>query len=255
MKPPQQRRDHMRVLGVEVVARAIQVGGHHAAVITPMLAVVAFTQLDAGDLGNGVGLVRGFQRAGEQRVFTHRLRRHARVDARRTQKQQPLHPGRMRGLDDIGLDHQVVVQKISRIGVVGVDAAHLGRGQHHLADLVAGKERPHVGLAGQIKLAAAGGDDVAAALRLQPPHDGRAHHATVAGHKHGVLVVGHALPSRETTTSCPCAFKKAVRRADFRSSATISAHICCAVISGTQPSLCLALDGSPSRVSTSAGRK
>ena len=40
-----------------------------------------------------------------------------------------------------------------------------------------------------------------------------------------------------------------------RSQATISAHISCTVISGTQPSFSLASVGSPSSVSTSAGRK
>ena len=36
---------------------------------------------------------------------------------------------------------------------------------------------------------------------------------------------------------------------------TISAHISCAVISGTQPNLFFAFDGSPNNVSTSAGLK
>ena len=36
---------------------------------------------------------------------------------------------------------------------------------------------------------------------------------------------------------------------------TISEHICCTVISGTQPSLSFAFVGSPRSVSTSAGRK
>ena len=56
-------------------------------------------------------------------------------------------------------------------------------------------------------------------------------------------------------TACPCSFRNAWRWAAFRSLATISAHISCTVISGTQPSFSLALVGSPSRVSTSAGRK
>ena len=51
----------MAVFGVVVVARAIQVGGHDAAVVHAVagavLAVVAFTQLDAGNLGDGIGLI------------------------------------------------------------------------------------------------------------------------------------------------------------------------------------------------------
>ncbi len=34
-----------------------------------VLAVVAFAELDAGDFGDGVGLVGGFERAGQQGVF------------------------------------------------------------------------------------------------------------------------------------------------------------------------------------------
>jgi hypothetical protein len=45
-------------------------------------------------------------------------------------------------VDDVGLDHQVLVDELGRVGVVGVDAADLGRGQIHLVGpLVAGKER------------------------------------------------------------------------------------------------------------------
>jgi len=55
--------------------------------------------------------------------------------------------------------------------------------------------------------------------------------------------------------SKPCSFMSAWRCAVFKSSATISAHISRAVISGTQPSFSRALVGSPRSVSTSAGRK
>ena len=65
----------------------------------------------------------------------------------------------------------------------------------------------------------------------------------------------HRPDSRVTGTLCPCTFSSASRRAACRSSPTISLHACCAVISGTHPSLTRALPGSPRRVSTSAGRK
>ena len=59
--------DDVGILRVVVVARAVEVRGHDAAVVHPMalavLAVVAFAELDASNLGDGVGLVGGFQRA------------------------------------------------------------------------------------------------------------------------------------------------------------------------------------------------
>ena len=41
----------------------------------------------------------------------------------------PVLPGRV---DDVGLDGQVVADELGRVGVVGLDAAHLGRGQEHV---------------------------------------------------------------------------------------------------------------------------
>ncbi len=77
MKAADQGGDDVAVFGVVVVARAVQVGGHDAAVVHAVagaiLAVVAFTQLDAGDFGYGVGLVGGLQRAGEQGALCHGL--------------------------------------------------------------------------------------------------------------------------------------------------------------------------------------
>ena len=58
----------MGVLGVVVVTRPVKVGGHYTAVVNAMafavLAVVAFTKLNACNFGNGVGLVGRLQRAG-----------------------------------------------------------------------------------------------------------------------------------------------------------------------------------------------
>ena len=61
--------------------------------------------------------------------------------------------------------------------------------------------------------------------------------------------------STATVTSKPLAFSSTCCLAADKSCATISRHISCAVISGTQPSLFLALLGSPSKVSTSVGLK
>lgn len=47
----------MRVREVEVIARALEVRGHGGEVLCSILAVVAPTHLDAGDLGDGVGLL------------------------------------------------------------------------------------------------------------------------------------------------------------------------------------------------------
>ena len=66
---------------VEVVAGAVEVGGHDAEVAGAVLGVVGFAELDASDLGDGVGLVGVLQGAGEQRIFAHGLSGEPRVNA------------------------------------------------------------------------------------------------------------------------------------------------------------------------------
>ena len=85
-----QGRDDVAVLRVVVVARAIQVGGHHRQVAGAVLPVVAPAHLDAGDLGQGVGPVGGLQRAGEQVFLPHRLGAQLGIDAGGAQEQQAL---------------------------------------------------------------------------------------------------------------------------------------------------------------------
>ena len=130
-----QGRQHVAVGGVVIVARAIEVGGQllrrrlrlQADGIKVVLPAQRLTQLDAGDLGDRIPLVRGLERPGEQRFLADRLLGELRVDAAAAQKQQAPHPGAPGRFDHVGLDLEVVEQEISWIAVVGLDAAHLGR--------------------------------------------------------------------------------------------------------------------------------
>ena len=153
-------------------------------------------------------------------------------------------------MDDIRLDHQVVVDEVGGIAVVCQNPTHLGGGKDHHVGALGLHKRPHCGLIGQVQL---GWVRVMISVRRVP--------ATAAG--------SPCRPCRDDLRdrfSSPSPFdrygqfkpvlaQQPVRRAPCRSSATISAHISCAVISGTQPSFSLALVGSPRSVSTSAGRK
>jgi len=69
MKPADQRWNDMAMFGVVVIAGAVKVGGHDAAIINamafPILTIITFAQLDAGNLGNGIGLIGRFQRTGQ----------------------------------------------------------------------------------------------------------------------------------------------------------------------------------------------
>ena len=87
----------------------------------------------------------------------------------------------------MSLNLEVVQQKIGGVAVVGLDATHLRRRQHHHRGLVLGKPALHGGAVFQIQFGAAGREQVAVARPLQRPADGAAGHAAVAGHKDAVV--------------------------------------------------------------------
>jgi hypothetical protein len=66
MKLADQRRQHMAVVQIEIVARPIEIGRHHAAEVGSVRTVVGLAQLDPGDLGDGVRLVGRLQQTREQ---------------------------------------------------------------------------------------------------------------------------------------------------------------------------------------------
>jgi len=82
-------------------------------------------------------------------------------------------------MDDVGLDHQVVVEEAGGMAVVGEDPADLGRREED--GVGAGGVEPTLDrrLVGEVDLGAAGGHDFAAFAR-QTAHQGRAHHPAMA---------------------------------------------------------------------------
>jgi hypothetical protein len=44
----------------------------------------------------------------------------------------------MGGVDEVGLDHQILMDEVGRVAIVGVDAADPGGGQIDLVDALAG---------------------------------------------------------------------------------------------------------------------
>ena len=105
--------------GFDAFHNALDTGGTKVAV----LAVATFAQLDAGDLGDGVGFVGLLQRAGEEVVLLDRLGAVARVDATGAEETQILDSGLEGAVDDVVLDSEVFVNEVGAVGVVGVNAA------------------------------------------------------------------------------------------------------------------------------------
>ena len=120
-----------------------------------VLAVVGLAHLDAGDLGDGVPLVGRLQRAGEQVLLAHRLRRKlaGRCSSSRGSSSF-VTPLRQAASMTLRLDQQVVADEVRRVGVVGEDAADLGRREEHVRRAAPrAKNASHRRLVAQVELA------------------------------------------------------------------------------------------------------
>jgi len=102
-----------------------------------------FAQLDPRNFGNCVPLIGGLQRTRQQRIFVHRLWRLPRIDAGRTKEKQLFDVILMRGLNDVRLDHQIVIDEFGRSRVVGVDAAHCRRRENTYSGRLSATQRSH----------------------------------------------------------------------------------------------------------------
>ena len=135
-------RQHMRVLQVKIIVRAIEVGGHHGDVVGAVLYVETFTHFQSRNLGDGVGLVGVFQGRCEQTILGHRLGCLARIDARGTEEKQLLHTVSPALSNHVLLDLQVLVDEVGAVLQVGHDASHMGCCQHHRIGLFLIEETP-----------------------------------------------------------------------------------------------------------------
>ena len=73
-------REDMTVFQMKIIIRTIKVGRHHSNIVRTILKIKAFTHLQTSNLGNGIRLVRIFQRRSQQSIFLHWLCGIARID-------------------------------------------------------------------------------------------------------------------------------------------------------------------------------
>ena len=142
-------------MGLVVVARAVEVGGHQADGIEAVLLAQGAAELDAGDLGGGIPLIGGLQRTGEQGLLADRLLGELGIDAAAAKEQQAqaaMPPG---AFDHVVLDLEVLEQEIGGLGVVGEDAADFCGGQNDYLRAMSLKPARDTFETGEIKLAAA----------------------------------------------------------------------------------------------------
>ena len=182
MKPADQRGDDVAVFGMIIVAGPIQIGRHHADEVGAILAAIGLGHLDPGDLGDRIGLIGRLQRPGQHGIFPQRLGREPRIDAGRAEEHQLLGAIDVRGVDHIGRDDQIVVEKLGAQRIVGDDAADLGRRQKHRLRAFGREPAKHRRLIAQIDLAARDGQQFDIFLR-KPAHQRGPDHAAMPGNE------------------------------------------------------------------------
>lgn len=190
-----ERRDHVAVFRVVVVARAVEIGGHGADGVKAVLRAVGLTHPDPRYLGQGVGFVGGLQWAGEQVLLPDGLGAEFGIDAGRAQEKQLFDLVLPGAVDDVVLDLEVLVDELRGIGRIGVYAAHPGRRQHHIVGPLGGKEIPHGLLFQQVEFRVAAQAEPFIAGTAQGAADGAAHKATVAGDKEFSVFLQHVIAS------------------------------------------------------------
>ncbi|MEY3838199.1 MAG: hypothetical protein RL304_1181, partial [Verrucomicrobiota bacterium] len=135
------RGQDVGLLEREIVAGPVQVARHRADEVAPMLGPGVVAELDARDLGDGIGLVGRLERAGQQGVLADRLRGVLRVDAARAEEEQLTDARPARAFDDVDRHRQVVVQEVVGLGGVGLDPADARGGHDDDVGPLGGEER------------------------------------------------------------------------------------------------------------------
>ncbi len=117
----------MAGLQVEVVPRAVEVGGHGRDKVGAVLPIVALAHENAADLCDGIGVVGQLQLASEQVCLRHGLGCELGIDARAAEKEEFFNAKSIGRIDEVGLNLEIDADKISRKGVIGLDPTDLGR--------------------------------------------------------------------------------------------------------------------------------
>ena len=114
----------MRGLGIEVVARAVEIHGQQIDRVEAVLGAVGLGLHEQLLLRDAVGRVRLLGIAGPEVVLAERHRRELRVRADRADRDELLEAGKPRVLHQERAHHQVLVVELAGMLPVRADAAH-----------------------------------------------------------------------------------------------------------------------------------
>jgi hypothetical protein len=163
-----------------IVARAVKIRRHDGNEICAELTPIGLAQLNAGYLGYRVPFVGGLERAGQQLVLRHGLGCEPRINTRGPEEHQLVHADRVGAADNVERDREVVGNKISRIGAVGMNSADPRSSEENQVGPIAPEPLFGRTLVGKIKNSVVGTKNLAALAR-EPACYRRTPHPPVAG--------------------------------------------------------------------------
>ncbi len=141
----------MRVLEVEVVAWTIEVRRHSSKIIRLILPIIGLTHFNSGDLCNGVWVVCLFERAGKGILLSwvedNRVGKYTMTRGRGACYSTPTCL-----MYDVGLNHQILINEIGRVGVVREYAADLCGSKKDKFRFLLSEKGLDIGLTPEIKL-------------------------------------------------------------------------------------------------------
>ncbi len=136
---------------VEVIAGAVEVGGHEGDGVEVVLSAEGLAEFDAGDFGDGVPLVGGFEGASEKVFLFDGLWGVFGVDARRAEEGEFFDAVAVGAGEDVELDGEVVAEEVGGVGGVGEDATDFGGGEEDEVGAVGGEEEVGGGGGGEVE--------------------------------------------------------------------------------------------------------
>jgi hypothetical protein len=165
-----------RTWGTRDVAGPVEVGRHRRDEVAAVLLAIGLALHQPRNLGDGVPLIGRLQRSSKQRRFADRLRREARIDARRSQEDELAHAD-FGG--DVRLQSEIVVEEIRRAAGVCRNAADPRRREDDHVGLCLVHPRLDLGLAPQVEPGAIDGQELAVLAR-EPSNQCGTDHAAMA---------------------------------------------------------------------------
>ena len=152
MKAPNQRGENMTVLRMVVVIGTIEIRRHHGDIVRAVLSIQIGTVFQSRNLRKSIRLIRLLERRLQQAVLLHRLLCETRVDAGGAKELQLFAVISPCGMNDVHLQHHILVHKICRSLGVRLNPADLCSSQKNVLRFFCCKKSIDIILSAKIKL-------------------------------------------------------------------------------------------------------